>query len=99
VLIDAGALQSSVYKPVWYDFDATRIPGLEREIWIVPLTGHTPGHSGVAVPYNMRVQEVPDRVSRLLIGPHVPRLRRFMHDHPEVQIIGSHMSPEFYLSF
>lgn len=97
----------------WYDFDAVRIPSLEPETWIVPLMGHTPGHSGVAVrqgagwilhagdavPYNMRVEDVPDRVSRLLIGPHVPRLRQFMHDHPEVQIIGSHMSPEFYLRF
>ncbi|UJR82571.1 MBL fold metallo-hydrolase [Sandaracinus amylolyticus] len=34
----------------WRDFDAVRvIPGLDAEILLVPLTGHTEGHCGVAV--------------------------------------------------
>ena len=94
----------------WYDFDAIRLEGFEPEIWLVPLTGHTPGHSGVAVrsgngwvlhggdavPFNVAVDEVPDRISRLLIGPHVPRIRGFMEAHPEVQVVGAHMALDFY---
>lgn len=34
----------------WYGFDAVRaVPGLEDEILLVPLEGHTPGHSAIAV--------------------------------------------------
>ncbi|MBC7794611.1 MAG: MBL fold metallo-hydrolase [Clostridia bacterium] len=34
----------------WYGFDSVRnVPGLPPEILIVPLPGHSPGHSGVAV--------------------------------------------------
>lgn len=94
----------------WYDFDAIQLKGFEPEIWLVPLTGHTPGHSAVAirtetgwvlhggdaVPFNMAVDEVPERISRLLIGPHVPRIREFRNQHPEVQIVGAHMALDFY---
>ena len=94
----------------WYDFDALRLDGFDPEIWLVPLTGHTPGHSGVAVrdgngwvlhagdavPFDVKVDDVPDRISRLLIGPHVPRLREFIHTHPEVRVVGAHMRPSFY---
>ncbi len=94
----------------WFEFDAIRIPDIEPEIWIVPLQGHTPGHSGVAVkdgdrwilhggdavPYNVRVDDVPDWVSRALIGPHVPRIRQFMRDYPDVDVVSSHMEPEYY---
>jgi glyoxylase-like metal-dependent hydrolase (beta-lactamase superfamily II) len=94
----------------WYDFDAMRLAGFEPEIWMVPLTGHTPGLSGVAVrkkggwifygsdavPFDMKVDEVPDWISKLIIGPHVPRIREFMKAHPEVQVVGAHMNLEFY---
>lgn len=94
----------------WYDFDAIQLDDFEPEIWLVPLVGHTPGHSGVAirqedgwvfhggdaVPINVAIDEVPDWISRLLIGPHVPTIRMFMKAHPEVQVVGAHMSPDFY---
>ena len=94
----------------WYDFDGIKVEGLEPEIWLIPLIGHTPGHCGVAikreqewvlhagdaVPFGMKVDDVPDWISGLAIGPHVPRIRAFMRSHPEVQVIGSHMSLDFY---
>ena len=94
----------------WYDFDAIQLEGFEPELWLVPLVGHTPGHCGVAirlgdgwifhggdaVPFNMSVDDAPDWLSKLLIGPHVPRIREFMKMHPEVQVVGSHMSLDFY---
>ena len=94
----------------WFDFDGIRLEGLGSEIWLIPLTGHTPGHCGVAVkqkqdwvflggdavPFDMRLDKVPDWISKLAIGPHVPRIRAFMKSHPEVQVIGSHMSWDFY---
>jgi len=42
----------SVARPAgsWFGFDgAARLEGLSEEIVLVPLPGHTPGHSGVAV--------------------------------------------------
>jgi len=94
----------------WYDFEAVSLPGLHPEIWLIPLTGHTPGHCAVAmksehgwilhggdaVPFDVKVDEVPDWISKLVIGPNVPRVREFMKIHPEVQVIGSHMSLNFY---
>lgn len=94
----------------WYDFDAIQLTGFEQEIWMVSLAGHTPGLCGVAirkedgwvlygsdaVPFDMKVNEVPDWVSRLIIGPHVPRIREFMKGHPEVEVVGAHMNLEFY---
>lgn len=94
----------------WYDFDAIPLEGFEPEIWLVPLVGHTLGHCAVAikrdqgwilhggdaVPFDVKVDEVPDWISRLVIGPHVPRVREFMKSHPEVQVVGSHMSLKFY---
>jgi glyoxylase-like metal-dependent hydrolase (beta-lactamase superfamily II) len=94
----------------WYDFDAIHLKGFEPEIWMVPLAGHTPGLCGVAirkeagwvlygsdaVPFNMRVDDVPDWISKRLIGPQVPRIRVFMKAHPEVQVVGAHMKLDFY---
>jgi hypothetical protein len=53
-------------------------------------------HAGDAVPFNVAVDEVPDRISRLLIGPHVPRIREFMKSHHEVQVVSAHMALDFY---
>lgn len=94
----------------WYDFDAIRLPGFTPEIWLVPLIGHTVGHSAVAirngdgwvlhagdaVPFNMAVDEIPDWITRLLLGPHVPRMCEFIKAHPEVQVVGAHMALDFY---
>jgi glyoxylase-like metal-dependent hydrolase (beta-lactamase superfamily II) len=96
----------------WYDFDAMHLDDFEPEIWLVPLTGHTPGHAGVAVkrengwvlygsdalPFNVLVDEIPDRISKIFNGPHIPRVREFMKSHPEVQVVGAHMSLDFYES-
>ncbi len=94
----------------WYDLDAIQIEGLSPEIWLIPLTGHTAGHCAVAVraetgwilhggdavPYNMKVDDVPDWISKLIIGPHVPGIREFMKKHPEVRVVGAHMALPFY---
>ena len=94
----------------WYDFDAIRLERFAPEIWLVPLTGHTPGHMGVAVkreqgwvlhggdavPFDMKVEEVNEWNTKKMLGPHLPRIREFRKAHPEVQIVGSHMSPGFY---
>jgi len=94
----------------WYDFDALQLAEFEPEIWLVPLIGHTPGHMAVAskqeqdwvlhggdaVPFDVKVDEVPDWISKLIIGPNVARIREFMKAHPEVQVVGSHMSLDFY---
>ena len=94
----------------WYDFDAIQLKPFIPEIWLVPLIGHAAGHSAVAirsetgwvlhggdaVPFNMAVDEIPDRISKLVLGPHVPRIREVMKKHPEVQIVSAHMALDFY---
>ena len=96
----------------WFDFDAIHLDGFKPEIWLIPLTGHTPGHAGVAVkreqgwvlygsdalPFNVLVDEIPDRISKIINGPHIPRVREFMKSHPEALVVGAHMSLDFYES-
>jgi glyoxylase-like metal-dependent hydrolase (beta-lactamase superfamily II) len=33
----------------WYNSDAIQLEGFDPELWLIPLVGHTPGHSGVAI--------------------------------------------------
>jgi len=95
----------------WFDFDAIKLDGFEPEIWLIPLSGHTPGHMGVAVeqdqgwvlhggdavPFNALLENgPPDWVSKLMLGPHIPHLREFIKTNPNVKLVGSHMSPDFY---
>jgi glyoxylase-like metal-dependent hydrolase (beta-lactamase superfamily II) len=94
----------------WYDLEAIKLIDFEPEIWLVPLIGHTPGHlavavkqgqgwvlhGGDAVPFDVKVNEVSEWITRKLLGPHLPRIREFMKAHPEVQVVGSHMSLKFY---
>jgi len=94
----------------WFDFDAIKLKDFEPEVWLIPLIGHTPGHMAVAikqkqdwlmhggdaVPFDMKVDEVPEWITNKMLGPHLSRIRSFMQAHPEVKIIGSHMSMEFY---
>ena len=94
----------------WYDFEGIQLKGFLPEIWLIPLTGHSPGHSAVAiqkedgwvlhagdaVPFNMALDDVPQKLTKLLLGPHIDTIRDFIKEHPEVQVIGSHMTLDFY---
>ncbi len=94
----------------WYDFDAIRLPGIEPEAWLVPLTGHTSGHCGVAlrngpgwifhcgdaVPVNLQFDLASVLLYRPTIGKHVAQLRAFAEAHPEVRLIAGHMWLEFF---
>ena len=94
----------------WYGFDAVRLPGIEPEVWMIPLPGHTSGHCGVAlrsgpgwvffcgdaVPANLDFGWLPRLAYRPTIGPHVPRLRVFAEAHPEVCLIAGHMWLDFF---
>lgn len=53
-------------------------------------------HGGDAVPFDMKVDEINEWITKKMLGPHLPRLRQFMKAQPEVQIVGSHMRWEFY---
>jgi glyoxylase-like metal-dependent hydrolase (beta-lactamase superfamily II) len=94
----------------WYDFDAIRLPGIEPEIWLIPLPGHTTGHCGVAlqtgtgwifhcgdaVPVNLQFDCAPVLLYRPTIGPHVPKLKAFAEEHPEVRLLAGHMWLDFF---
>lgn len=94
----------------WFGFDAISLVGFAPEVWLIPLTGHTPGHTAVAVrresgwvlhagdavPFDVKVDDVPEWITKRILGPHMPRIREFMRLHPEVQVVGSHMSLGFY---
>ncbi len=94
----------------WYDFEAVLLPGIEPEIWLVPLPGHTSGHCGVAlktddgwvfqcgdcVPANLQFNFLSVLLYRPTIGPHVPRLKSFAEAHPEVRILAGHMWLEWF---
>jgi glyoxylase-like metal-dependent hydrolase (beta-lactamase superfamily II) len=94
----------------WYDFDAVRLAGLQPEVWLVPLPGHTSGHCGVAiqtetgwllqcadaVPVNLRFDLAFTLFYRPMIGPHLPRLKAFAEAHPEVRVIAGHMYLDFF---
>jgi glyoxylase-like metal-dependent hydrolase (beta-lactamase superfamily II) len=93
----------------WFDFAAIRLP-FEPEIWMVPLFGHSDGHCGVAirdgsgwlfhaadaVPTNAEFDILPDWLYRLVIGPHVPRLKAFAECHPEVRLLAGHMGLDWF---
>jgi len=53
-------------------------------------------HGGDAVPFDMKVDEVNEWITNKMLGPHLTRIREFMKMHPEVKIVGSHMSLDFY---
>ncbi|MFZ5855736.1 MAG: MBL fold metallo-hydrolase [Chloroflexota bacterium] len=94
----------------WYDFDAVRLTGLQPEVWLIPLPGHTSGHCGVAlqtesgwifqvadaVPANMDLRPGMVLFYRLTIGAQVPQLRAFAKAHPEVRMIAGHMHLDFF---
>ena len=93
----------------WFDFDAIQLPFSPR-MFLIPLFGHTSGLCGVAIetetgwllqasdsiPINAEFDIVPGWLSRLVIGPHVTRLKTFAHDHPEVRILAGHAWKSFF---
>ena len=93
----------------WFEFDAIRLPFSPR-MYLIPLFGHTSGLCGVAVetdsgwilqaadslPLNTQFDIAPGWVSRLILGPHIPRLRAFMAAHPEVRVLAAHTWRSFF---
>lgn len=93
----------------WYDFDAIPLPFTPRT-YLIPLFGHTRGHCGVAVqdgdgwifqcadalPTEAKFDLTPAWVNRLVIGPHVPRLKAFAAAHPEVRLLAGHAFLPFF---
>lgn len=87
----------------WYEFEAIRMP-FEPEMYLIPLFGHTSGHCGVAIrdgegwhfhcadalPVNAEFGITPGWINRMVIGPHVDRLKRFSNLHPEIQMTAGH---------
>jgi glyoxylase-like metal-dependent hydrolase (beta-lactamase superfamily II) len=92
----------------WFDFPAIRLP-FQPPMWLVPLFGHTHGHCGVAVrtpsgwlfhvgdaaPIGF-TDDPPEWLTRLVMGPHTPRLRRFKAAHPEIRLTTGHMPLDFF---
>jgi glyoxylase-like metal-dependent hydrolase (beta-lactamase superfamily II) len=92
----------------WFDLPAIHLP-FEPEMWLVPLFGHTRGHCGVAVQTEsgwlfhvgdaapMDLDESPPGwLTRLVLGPHTPRLRKFKAAHLEVRMTTGHMPLGFF---
>jgi len=93
----------------WLGWDAIRLP-FSPEMYFIPLFGHTSGHCGVvirdsngwvfqcgdALPTNADYDITPDWLNRLVIGPHVPKIKDWAADHPEVRILAGHMWESFF---
>jgi glyoxylase-like metal-dependent hydrolase (beta-lactamase superfamily II) len=93
----------------WLGLNAIKLPFVP-EMYLVPLFGHTRGHCGVAIrdgngwllqcadalPANAEFDVTPDWLNRLVIGPHVPHLRAWSADHPEVHLLAGHMWQAFF---
>ena len=92
----------------WFDFAAIRLP-FETEMWLIPLSGHTRGHCGVAVQtesgWLFHVGDaaplgfdgsVPPWLVRWVLGPHTPRLRAFRAAHPQIRMTTGHMWLDFF---
>ena len=95
----------------WFEFNAIQLEDFEPEIWLIPLTGHSPGHMAVAikqgqgwvmhgsdaVPLNAMLENgPPDWLSQIFLGPHIPRIRNFSRSNPNVKLVGAHMLLDFY---
>ena len=94
---------------LWMGFQAIRLP-FSPEMYLIPLFGHTRGHCGVAIkdedrwvfhcgdalPTNAEFDLTPHWINRLVLGPHVPRLKEWSASHPEVQVLAGHMWRSFF---
>lgn len=95
----------------WLGLPAIRLP-FTPEMYLIPLFGHTRGLCGVAVrdgegwvfqasdalPINLEFEITPAWINRLVLGPHVPRLRQWAAEHPEVRLLAGHMWEEGFAS-
>jgi glyoxylase-like metal-dependent hydrolase (beta-lactamase superfamily II) len=93
----------------WFDFEAIPLPFSPRMV-LIPLFGHTSGLCGVAIetesgwllhasdalPISLEYDIVPGWVSRLMLGPHVGRLKAFASAHPEVSMHAGHAWKTFF---
>lgn len=93
----------------WFGFEAMRLP-FSPQMLLVPLFGHTKGHCGVAVqsedgwvfnaadalPTNAQFDLIPPWLSRLALGPHVPRLQALALAHPEIRLLAGHMWQTYF---
>ena len=89
----------------WCGLPAMRLH-LDLEMWLVPLYGHTRGHCGVAfltdagwwfhlgdaAPVQLE-KLFPAWIERLVLGEHVPALRIFQAQHPEMHITTGQYAP------
>jgi len=107
----AHHLQLALYNDqgeTWYGLPAIRLP-FQPEMWLVPLTGHTRGHCGVAIRkdagWHFHVADAgpvaledyaPTWLVNFVMGPHVARLRTFAAAHPDVRITTGHMWLDFF---
>ena len=93
----------------WFDFNAIRINGFEPEMWYIPMPYHTAGMSGVAIKTeggwhfhcgdaaaDFRRNDLPEFTISLILGPYMPRLRKFASEHPEVRMTASHMFLNYF---
>ncbi len=93
----------------WFDFNAIRIQGFEPEMYFIPMPYHSRGMCGMAVKTNhgwhfhcgdaaadFRRSDIPEWAIRLVLGPYMPRLRKFSSEHPEIQMTASHMFLDFF---
>jgi glyoxylase-like metal-dependent hydrolase (beta-lactamase superfamily II) len=93
----------------WMGFEAIRLP-FTPTMYLVPLFGHTRGHCGVAIqdgdhwtfqcadaaPVSHDYTVTPAWLNRIVLGPHLPRLRAFAGEHPDVQMLAGHMWRSFF---
>lgn len=93
----------------WFDLDAIHIRDFEPEMYFIPLPYHSIGMCGIAIrtesgwhfhcadaAADFRRDDIPDWAIRLILGPHMPRLRKFSSEHPEIQMTASHMFLDFF---
>ena len=92
----------------WFDFPAIRLP-FDRELWLIPLFGHSRGHCGMAIKttkgWHFHVgsaapigfsRALPPWLTRLMVGPNEKRVRAFRAKHPEMTTTTTHMTLSFF---
>jgi len=78
-------------------------------MYFIPLPYHTVGMCGIAIKTkdgwrfhcgvaaaDFRRDDIPDWAIRLILGSHMPRLRKFAAEHPEIRMTASHMFLDFF---
>jgi glyoxylase-like metal-dependent hydrolase (beta-lactamase superfamily II) len=93
----------------WFEFDAIKINGFDPEMYFIPMPYHTVGMCGIAIKTeggwhfhcgdaaaDLHRDDVPGWMMRLILGPYMPRLRKFSSEHPEISMTASHMFLDFF---